>query len=65
MLFFDKDETVQHLFRECPLSKTIWRVHLSFDIHPPKKYYVYFRLLVAWTKQMTLVGKGLLVAHQK
>jgi hypothetical protein len=35
--FCDKEETIQHLFFECPLAKVIWRiVHMSFGISPPK-----------------------------
>ena len=35
--FCDKDETIQHLFFECPLAKIIWRiVHMSFSLSPPK-----------------------------
>ena len=35
--FCDKDETIQHLFFECPLAKIIWRiVHIDFGIAPPK-----------------------------
>ena len=34
--FCDKDETIKHLFLECPLAKNLWRtVHLVFNITPP------------------------------
>jgi hypothetical protein len=35
--FCDIDETIQHLFIEFPLAKTIWRiVHIFFGISLPK-----------------------------
>jgi hypothetical protein len=35
--FCDQDETIQHLFFECPLAKIIWRiVHITFGLPPPK-----------------------------
>jgi hypothetical protein len=35
--FCDHNESVQHLFIECPLAKIIWRiVHMSFGLAPPK-----------------------------
>ena len=35
--FCDQDETIQHLFIECPLAKMVWRiVHMAFNIYPPK-----------------------------
>uniref|UniRef100_A0A453R6T4 Reverse transcriptase zinc-binding domain-containing protein n=1 Tax=Aegilops tauschii subsp. strangulata TaxID=200361 RepID=A0A453R6T4_AEGTS len=34
--FFDHDETIQHLFIECPLVKLLWRtIHIAFNINPP------------------------------
>jgi hypothetical protein len=33
----DQDETIQHLFFECPLAKVVWWIaHLSFNLAPPK-----------------------------
>jgi hypothetical protein len=35
-VFCDKDESIQHLFFECPLAKTVWRIiFLAFSISPP------------------------------
>jgi hypothetical protein len=34
--FCDKEETVQHLFIQCPFARIIWQiVYLSFNISPP------------------------------
>uniref|UniRef100_A0A453GLK9 Reverse transcriptase zinc-binding domain-containing protein n=1 Tax=Aegilops tauschii subsp. strangulata TaxID=200361 RepID=A0A453GLK9_AEGTS len=34
--FCDHDETIQHLFLECPLAKLLWRmIHIAFNITPP------------------------------
>uniref|UniRef100_A0A453NPV7 Reverse transcriptase zinc-binding domain-containing protein n=1 Tax=Aegilops tauschii subsp. strangulata TaxID=200361 RepID=A0A453NPV7_AEGTS len=34
--FCDQDETIQHLFLDCPLAKLLWRsVHVTFNISPP------------------------------
>ena len=34
--FYDHDETIQHLFLECPLAKLLWRtIHIAFNITPP------------------------------
>ena len=33
--FCDHDETIQHLFIECPLAKLLWRmIHIAFNINP-------------------------------
>jgi hypothetical protein len=33
----DHNESVQHLFIECPLAKIIWHIiHMSFGLAPPK-----------------------------
>jgi hypothetical protein len=33
--FCDKDETIQHLFFECPVAQIVWRiVHMNFNIAP-------------------------------
>jgi hypothetical protein len=35
--FCDKDESIQHLFFDCLLAKTLWRIiHLTFGLAPPK-----------------------------
>jgi hypothetical protein len=35
---YDQDETIQHVFIDCPLAKAVWRiVHMTFSISPPKK----------------------------
>jgi hypothetical protein len=35
--FYDKEESIQHLFFECPLAKIVWRLfHMTFGIPPPK-----------------------------
>jgi hypothetical protein len=35
--FCDKDESIQHLFFECPLAKIIWRIiFMTFSLAPPK-----------------------------
>ena len=35
--FCDKEETIHHLFFECPFAKVIWRiVHMAFNITPLK-----------------------------
>uniref|UniRef100_A0A453CEQ8 Reverse transcriptase zinc-binding domain-containing protein n=1 Tax=Aegilops tauschii subsp. strangulata TaxID=200361 RepID=A0A453CEQ8_AEGTS len=34
--FCDHDETIQHLFLECPLAKLLWRtIHIAFNINTP------------------------------
>jgi hypothetical protein len=36
-VFCDKDESIKHLFFECPLAKIIWRVvHMTFGIPSPR-----------------------------
>jgi hypothetical protein len=35
--FCDDKESIQHLFFDCPLAKTIWRIiHMNFGLAPPK-----------------------------
>ena len=35
--FCEQNETVQHLFFECHVARTIWRIiHMSFGLAPPK-----------------------------
>ena len=34
--FCDRDETIKHLFLDCPMEKILWRfVHIAFNITPP------------------------------
>ena len=34
--FCDRDETIKHLFFDCPLAKVLWHtVHIAFNISPP------------------------------
>ena len=34
--FRDSDESIRHLFLDCPLTKILWRsVHIAFNITPP------------------------------
>lgn len=34
--FCDRDESIKHLFLDCPLTKFLWRtVHLAFNITTP------------------------------
>ena len=34
--FCDRDETIKHLFIDCPLAKVLWQtVHIAFNITPP------------------------------
>ena len=34
--FCDRDESVKHLFLNCPLAKVLWQtVHVAFNITPP------------------------------
>ena len=34
--FCDKEESIQHLFIDCPLAQIVWRiVHMTFSIAPP------------------------------
>jgi hypothetical protein len=35
-VFCDKDESIHHLFFECPLAKTVWRmIFMTFSLSPP------------------------------
>jgi hypothetical protein len=35
-VFCDKDESIQHLFIDCPLAKVVWRiVYMTFGLSPP------------------------------
>jgi hypothetical protein len=37
VLFCDQDETIQHLFIECPLARFVWRIaYMEFCISPLK-----------------------------
>ena len=34
--YCDQNETIRHLFLDCPLAKLLWRtVHIAFNINPP------------------------------
>ena len=34
--FCDRDETIKHLFFDCPFARVLWRtVHIAFNITPP------------------------------
>lgn len=34
--FCDQDETIKHLFLDCPLAKLLWRtLHIAFNVNPP------------------------------
>jgi hypothetical protein len=35
-VFCEKEESMQHLFFECPMAKLIWRLHMTFVLSPPK-----------------------------
>ena len=39
--FCDRDETIKHLFLDCPLAKVLWwTVHIAFNITPPSSAHV-------------------------
>src|SRR4051812_6262064 len=39
----DHNESIKHLFLECPLAKLLWRsVHIAFNINPPNSIYTLF-----------------------
>ena len=41
--FCDRDETIKHLFFDCPLAKVLWQtVHIAFNIKPPTSVYAFF-----------------------
>uniref|UniRef100_A0A453IBU7 Reverse transcriptase zinc-binding domain-containing protein n=1 Tax=Aegilops tauschii subsp. strangulata TaxID=200361 RepID=A0A453IBU7_AEGTS len=41
--FCDRDETIKHLFLDCPLAKLLWRtVHIAFNITPPSSVNMLF-----------------------
>ena len=41
--FCDRDETIKHLFFDCPLAKVLWQtVHIAFSINPPNSVYALF-----------------------
>ena len=34
--FCDQNETIKHLFLDCPLAKLLWRtIHIAFNVSPP------------------------------
>ena len=56
MLFFDHDETIQHLFLDCPLAKLLWRtIHIAFNISPPVHIASLFGTWLAGMEQITTV----------
>jgi len=41
--FCDHDESIKHLFLDCPMTKTLWRsVHIAFNITPPTTIHTLF-----------------------
>ena len=41
--FCNQDETIKHLFLDCPLAKLLWRsVHIAFNITPPNSSHTLF-----------------------
>ena len=41
--FCAQDETIKHLFLNCPLAKLLWRsVHIAFNITPPNSIHTLF-----------------------
>src|SRR3990170_8450557 len=41
--FCDQDETIKHLFLDCPLAKLLWHsVHIAFNITPPNSIHTLF-----------------------
>src|SRR5215216_3139770 len=41
--FCDHDESIIHLFLDCPMAKILWRsVHISFNITPPNSIHTLF-----------------------
>ena len=52
--FCDHDETIQHLFLECPLAKLLWRtIHIAFNINPPVDIASLFGMWLAGVDQIT------------
>uniref|UniRef100_A0A452YYY1 Reverse transcriptase zinc-binding domain-containing protein n=1 Tax=Aegilops tauschii subsp. strangulata TaxID=200361 RepID=A0A452YYY1_AEGTS len=50
----DHDETIQHLFLECPLAKLLWRtIHIAFNINPPVDIASLFGTWLARVEQIT------------
>uniref|UniRef100_A0A452XBF4 Reverse transcriptase zinc-binding domain-containing protein n=1 Tax=Aegilops tauschii subsp. strangulata TaxID=200361 RepID=A0A452XBF4_AEGTS len=34
--YCDHDESIKHLFLDCPMAKVLWRsIHIAFNIAPP------------------------------
>lgn len=41
--FCDHDESIKHLFLDCPMAKILWRsVHIAFNITPPNTIHKLF-----------------------
>ena len=41
--FCDRDETIKHLFLDCPLAKVLWRtMHIASNITPPNSVSMLF-----------------------
>ena len=42
--FCYRDESIKHLFLDCPLAKVLWRtIHIAFNITPPNTINTLFR----------------------
>uniref|UniRef100_A0A453PN56 Reverse transcriptase zinc-binding domain-containing protein n=1 Tax=Aegilops tauschii subsp. strangulata TaxID=200361 RepID=A0A453PN56_AEGTS len=53
--FCDHDETIQHLFLDCPLAKLLWRtIHIVFNISPPVHIASLFGTCLAGVEQSTV-----------
>uniref|UniRef100_A0A453S0D5 Reverse transcriptase zinc-binding domain-containing protein n=1 Tax=Aegilops tauschii subsp. strangulata TaxID=200361 RepID=A0A453S0D5_AEGTS len=53
--FCDQDETIQHLFLDCPLAKLLWRtVHIAFNIIPPVNIESLFGMWLAGVDHITV-----------
>jgi hypothetical protein len=54
--FCDQEETIQHLFIDCPFAKNLWRiVHMTFAISPPSNINNMFG---NWLNGITKKDKG-------
>jgi hypothetical protein len=41
--FCDHNESIKHLFLECPLAKLLWRsIHIAFNVNPPSSMHTLF-----------------------
>ena len=51
--FCNNDETIQHLFIDCPLAKLLWRsIHIAFNITPPASIDMLFGTWLAGVEQV-------------